>query len=58
MKHIDLQYHFVREIFESNKVFLEKDDTLENVVDSLTKFVIIEKSSWCRVAMGTFALDC
>jgi hypothetical protein len=35
-KHIDVQYHFVRHMVESNKVLLEKVDTLENIVDSLT----------------------
>ena len=27
-KHIDVQYHFVRDMVEENKVFLEKVDTL------------------------------
>ena len=58
MKHIDVQYHFVRDMVESMKVLLEKVDTLENVVDSLTKSMSTEKFSWCRAAMGTFALDC
>ena len=56
-KHIDVQYHFVRDMVESKKVLLEKVDTLDNVVDSLT-IVSTEKFSWCRVAMGIFALDC
>ena len=33
MKHIDVQYHFVRDMVESMKVLLEKYDTLENVAD-------------------------
>jgi hypothetical protein len=37
-KHIDVQYHFVRDMVEQNKVLLEKVDTLKNVVDSLTKY--------------------
>ena len=57
-KHIDVQYHFVRDMVESMKVLLEKVDSLENVADSLTKFVSTEKLSWCRVAMGISALDC
>ena len=57
-KHIDVQYHFVRDMVESMKVLLEKVDTLENVADSLTKSVSTEKFSWCRVAMGISALDC
>jgi hypothetical protein len=55
-KHIYVQYHFVRDMVEENKVFLEKVDTLKNVADSLTKFVSIEKFSWCRVTMGIVSL--
>jgi hypothetical protein len=43
MKHIDVQYHFVRDI-----VLAEKVDTLKNVADSLTKFVPTKKFSWSR----------
>jgi hypothetical protein len=32
-KHMDVQYHFVRDMVEENKVFLEKVDTLKNVAD-------------------------
>jgi phosphoribosyl-AMP cyclohydrolase len=38
-KHIDVQYHFVRDMVEEKKVLLEKVDTLKNVADSLTKSV-------------------
>jgi hypothetical protein len=55
-KHIDVQYHFVRDMVESNKVLLEKVDTLENIADSLTKSVSVVKFSWCREAMGIVAL--
>jgi hypothetical protein len=57
-KHIDIQYHFVRDMVEENKVLSMKVDTLKNVVDSLTKFVSTEKFSWCRGSMGIAALDC
>ena len=57
-KHIDIQYHFVRDMVESMKVLLEKVDTLENVVDSLTKSMSTEKFSWCRATMGISALNC
>ena len=57
-KHIDVQYHFVRDMVEEKKVLLEKVDTLKNVADSLTKFVSTKKFSWCRVTMGIDALDC
>ena len=43
---------------ETKKELLEKVDTLDNVTDSLTKFVSTEKFSWCRVAMGISALYC
>jgi hypothetical protein len=57
-KHIDVQYHFVRDMVEEKKVLLQKVDTLKNVVDSLTKSVRTENFSWCRVTMGIAALDC
>ena len=34
-KHIDVQYHFVRDMVEDKKVLLEKVDTMKNVVDSM-----------------------
>ena len=58
LKHIDVQYHFVRDMVESKKVLLEKVDTLNNVADLLTKFVSTKKFSWCRVAMDVSSLDC
>ena len=57
-KHIDVQYHFVRDTVESKKVLLEKVDTLDNVADSLTKSMSTKKFSWCRAAMGISALNC
>jgi hypothetical protein len=40
------------------KVLLDKVDTLDNVANSLTKFVSTENFSWCRESMGISALDC
>jgi hypothetical protein len=48
----------VRDIVEEKKVLLEKVDTLKNVADSLTKSVITENFSWCRVTMGIVVLNC
>ena len=45
--HIDVWYHFVRNVVEDKKV-----DTLKNVSDAMTKFVSTEKLSWCRETMG------
>jgi hypothetical protein len=55
-KHIDVQYHFVRDMVEDKKVLLMKVETLENVVDSLTKYMSTEKFSWYRGSMGMFSL--
>jgi hypothetical protein len=56
MNHIDLYYHFVRDMVERKKVLLEKVVTLENIADSLTKSMSAVKFSWCREAMGIVAL--
>jgi hypothetical protein len=45
MEHIDVQYHFVRDMVESMKVLLEKVYTLQNVANSLTKSVSTKKFS-------------
>eukprot|EP00253_Pinus_taeda_P021312 PITA_21312 len=42
-KHIDVQYHFVRDMIEDKKVSLVKVDTLKNTADALTKSVSSEK---------------
>ena len=47
-KHIDVQYHFIRDMVESNKVLLEKVDMLENIENSLTKSGSVVNLSWCR----------
>eukprot|EP00253_Pinus_taeda_P009482 PITA_09482 len=36
-KHIEVQYHFVRDMIEDKKVLLVKVDTLKNTADALTK---------------------
>jgi hypothetical protein len=56
-KHIDIQYHFVRDMVEEKNVLLMKVDTLKIVTDSLTKCVSIEKFSCCRGSMGIVDLD-
>jgi hypothetical protein len=57
-KHVDIQYHFVRDMVQEKKVLLMKMDTLKNVADSLTKSMSTEKFSWCRGSMGNVSLDC
>eukprot|EP00253_Pinus_taeda_P027073 PITA_27073 len=56
-KHIDVQYHFVRDMIEEKRVLLVKVDTLENTTDALTKILGSEKYSWCRETMGIAGLD-
>eukprot|EP00253_Pinus_taeda_P003374 PITA_03374 len=56
-KHIDVQYHFVRDMIEDKKVLLVKVDTLKNTVDALKKSMSSEKFSWCRETMGIAGLD-
>eukprot|EP00253_Pinus_taeda_P003545 PITA_03545 len=55
-KHIDVQYHFVRDMIEDKKVLLVKVDTLKNTADALKKSVSSEKFSWCRETMGISGL--
>jgi hypothetical protein len=55
-KHNDVQYHFVRDMVERNKVLLDKVDTSKNIANSLTKFVSAMIFSWCREAMGIVSL--
>ena len=56
-KHIDVQYHFVRDMVEDGNVKLEKVETLLNVVDALTKPVSTKKFRWCLESMGLLALS-
>ena len=50
--HIDVQYHFVRDMVTNDKVELEKVETLVNVANALTKPMSIEKFRWCSESMG------
>jgi len=56
-KHIDVQYHFLRDMIEDKKVLLVKVVALKNIVDALTKSVSSENFCWCRETMGIAGLD-
>eukprot|EP00253_Pinus_taeda_P016015 PITA_16015 len=56
-KHIDVQYHFVRDMIEDKKVLLVKVDTLKKTASALTKSMSSEKFSWCRETMGVVRLN-
>jgi len=51
-KHIDVQYHFVRDMIEDKKMLLVKVDIMKNTTNELTKSVSSEKFSQCRETMG------
>ena len=51
-KHIDVQYHFVHNMVEDEKVNLEKVGTQENVADELTKSVDTTKLKCRTSSMG------
>lgn len=36
-KHIDIKYHYVREVIKNKEIVLEKIDTKENLADIMTK---------------------
>eukprot|EP00253_Pinus_taeda_P016143 PITA_16143 len=56
-KHIDVQYHFVKDMIEDKKVLLVKVDTLKNTAYALKKSVSSEKFSWCRETIGISRLE-
>jgi hypothetical protein len=51
-KHIQLRYHFIHSLLESEQLILEKICGTENLVDMLTKGVTIEKLKLCAVSVG------
>jgi hypothetical protein len=51
-KHIDIQYHFIREKVEEATVKLEFCPTEKMVADVLTKALPRDKHQWCTQAMG------
>ena len=47
MKHINVRYHFVREILKEEEIFLQKIHTTENPTDMLSKVVTRAKLEHC-----------
>ena len=56
-KHIDVQYHFVRDMIEEKEVLPVKVDNLKNTADALKKSMSSKKFSWCRETIGIAGLD-
>ena len=53
-KHIDVKYHYVREIIEDGDVLLKKIDTKDNPSDMLTKVVSGVKFQYCLKLIQNF----
>ena len=51
-KHIDVRYHWIRDMIESKKLYLEKIHTSENGLDMLTKCLPKEKLEACKERAG------
>ena len=51
-KHIDVRFHFVRDIVEKEEVEIVKVHTSENPADMLTKSVPVSKFRHCLDLLG------
>ena len=51
-KHIDVQYHFVREVVEGGTGDMQKIHTKDNLVDVMKKPINSDKFKWCRSSYG------
>ena len=52
MKHIDVRYHFLREIISQGDVPMKKIGTSDNPADMLTKPVPVSKFMHCLDIIG------
>ena len=51
-KHIQVKYHFIREVLDSKSIELVKVHTDDNPADLLTKGLPAERFAHCRQMMG------
>ncbi|GJU37492.1 retrovirus-related pol polyprotein from transposon TNT 1-94 [Tanacetum coccineum] len=51
-KHINVRYHFIREIVESKEIKVAKIGTKDNVSDAFTKVVLGPKFKYCMEILG------
>ena len=51
-KHIDVRYHWIREVIEKQEMRLKKIHTKRNLSDIMTKGVPREKLELCRELAG------
>ena len=55
-KHIDVRYHWVRDVIESKQLMLEKIHTDDNASDMMTKALPKDKIIHCRKTAGVMEL--
>ena len=51
-KHVDVQYHFIREVVEALSVDMQKIHTRANLADIILKPVNNDKFVWCKSSYG------
>jgi len=56
MKHVDVRFHFVREILDEGDIKLLKIHTKENPADMLTKIVSGVKFTHCKEMLHIFSV--
>ena len=54
-KHIDVKYHYVRDIISQCKLNVCKISTHDNLVDMMTKSVPVAKFEFCSSLVGLTA---
>lgn len=43
MKHIDVRYHFIRDVFEEGDINVQKVSIVDNATDVMTKSLTVSK---------------
>ncbi|PNX76387.1 copia protein [Trifolium pratense] len=51
-KHIDVRYHWIRDMLDSKQLQLEKIHTDNNCSDMMTKSLLKDKYEFCRTTTG------
>ena len=55
-KHIDVRFHFVREIIDEGDILLKKIRTADNLVNMMTKLVPLHKFKHCLDLLGVCSM--
>ena len=51
-KHIQIKYHFIRQLLDDEQLMLEKVRGSKNPADMLTKGVTLDKLKLCKASVG------